>query len=78
MSIVAACVHAYTNASRLGETRGKAVFAGRSVRSIGELVLQGMYANVLIIFSFNDVYMKQFQRLYRFKCEGKFNMYVVL
>lgn len=40
MSIVAACVHAYTNASRLGETRGKAVFAGRSVRFIGELVLQ--------------------------------------
>lgn len=32
----------------------------------------------LFIFSFNDVYTKQFQRLYRFKCEGKFNMYVVL
>lgn len=50
MSIVAACVHAYTNASRLEETRGKAVFAGRSVRFIGELVLQGTYANILIYF----------------------------
>lgn len=50
LSIVAACVHAYTNASRLGETRGKAVFAGRSVRFIGELVLQGTYANILIHF----------------------------
>lgn len=32
----------------------------------------------LFIFSFNDVYTKQFQHLYRLKCEGKFNMYVVL